>query len=74
MSFTLPVLLGPVFFRTTLPCSGGYHLERGGTPLHDADGINCKNGTTTENQAAYVKYMGYGVYMSMIVCVLSDLT
>ena len=28
MSFTLPILLGPVFFRTPLPCSGGYHLER----------------------------------------------
>ena len=23
-------LLGTVFFRTALPCSGGYHLERGG--------------------------------------------
>ena len=42
MSFTRPILLGPVFFRTALPCSGGYHLERGGMPLHDAVGINCK--------------------------------
>ena len=49
MSFTLPFLLGPVFFRTALPCSGGYHMERGGMPLHDAVGINCKKGTTTEN-------------------------
>ena len=39
MSFTRPFLLGPVFFRTALPCSGGYHLERGGMPLHDAVGI-----------------------------------
>ena len=23
-----PFLLGPVFFRTALACSGGYHLER----------------------------------------------
>ena len=25
-----------VFFLTALPCSGGYYLERGGMPLHDA--------------------------------------
>ena len=53
-----PVLLGPVFFRTALPCSGGYHMERGGMPLHDAVGINCKKGATTENQGSGVKYMG----------------
>ena len=41
-------LLGPVFFRTALSCSGGYHLERGGLSLHDAVGINCKKGSTTE--------------------------
>ena len=40
MSFMQAVLLGPVFFRTYLPCSGGYQLERGGMPLHDAVGIN----------------------------------
>ena len=44
MSFTRPFLLGPVFFRTALPCSGCYHMERGGVPLHDAVGINCKKG------------------------------
>ena len=49
MSLTRLFLLGPVFFRTALPCSGGYHMERGGMPLHDAVGINCKKGTTTEN-------------------------
>ena len=26
----------PVFFRTAVPCSGCYQLERGGIPLHDA--------------------------------------
>ena len=57
MSVTRPFLLGPVFFRIALPCSGGFHLERGGMPLHDAVGINCK-GRTTENQAADVRYMG----------------
>ena len=40
LSFTRPFLLGPVFFRTALPCSGGHHMERGGMPLHDAVGIN----------------------------------
>ena len=38
-------------------CSGGYHMERGGVPLLDAVGINCKKGATTENQGADVKYM-----------------
>ena len=51
------------FFRTALPRSGGYHLERGGMPLHDAVGINCKKCATTENQGACVKYMGEGVYV-----------
>ena len=40
------------------PVLGGYHLEKGGMPLHDAVGINCKKGATTENQGADVKYMG----------------
>ena len=44
MSFMRPFLLGTVFFRNALPCSGGYHMERGGMPLHDAVGLNCKNG------------------------------
>ena len=74
MSFTRPSLLGPVFFRTALPCSGGYHMERGGMPLHDAIGINCKKGATTEYQGSGVKYMGKGVYLDDCVCVLSDLT
>ena len=51
MSFTPPFLLGPMFFRTTLPCSGGYHLERGGMPLHDAVVINCKKGGTLKIKA-----------------------
>ena len=57
MSFTWSSLLGPVFFWTALPCSGGYHMERGGMPLHDAVGINCIKGATTENQGSAVKYM-----------------
>ena len=58
MSFTRSSLLGPVFFLTGLPCSGGYHMERGGMPLHDEAGINCRKGATTENQGSGVKYMG----------------
>ena len=58
MSLTRTILLGPVFFRTTLPCSGGYPMEKGWMPLHDAVGINCKEGATTENQGSGVKYTG----------------
>ena len=58
MNFTRPFLVGTVFFWTALPCAGGYHLERGGMPLDDAVGINCKKGATTEDQGSGVKYMG----------------
>ena len=58
MSFTLPFFLGTVFFQAAHPCSGGYHKERGGMPLYDAVGINCKKGATTENQGSGVKNMG----------------
>ena len=58
MSFTRLFLLGPLFFRTALPFSGGYHMERGGMPLHDAIGINCKKAATTEHQGADDKHMG----------------
>ena len=70
MTFTLPFLLGPVFFLTALPCSVSYHLERGGMPLRDAVGINCKNFATTEYQGADVKCMGKGVYVIDYVCVI----
>ena len=36
----------------------GYHLKWGGVLLHDAVGVNCKKGATTENQDAGVKYIG----------------
>ena len=32
-SLTRPSLLGTVFFRTVVPCSGGYHMERGGNAV-----------------------------------------
>ena len=49
-------LLGPVFFRTGLSCSGDNHLERGWMPLNNAVGRSCKKGATTENKHAGVKY------------------
>ena len=70
MSYTWPFLLDPAFFRTALPCSGGYHRERGGMPLHDAVGIKCKKCSTTENQLARVMYMGLGEYVDDCVCVI----
>ena len=57
-SSTRPILLGLVFFRTVLSCSGGYHQEKAGMPLHGAAGINYKNGGTSEYQEADAKYMG----------------
>ena len=82
MSFTRPFLVGTVFFRTALPCSGGCDMERGGMPLHDAVGIHCKKGATAENQGSGVKYIGVCMCVCMYVyvcvcvcvCVLSDLT
>ena len=63
MSFTWPFLLGFVYFQTALPCSGGYHMERGGMPLHDAVGINCKIGATTEKLRLRCQVYGLrGVY------------
>ena len=35
-----------------------YHLVRGGMQLHDAVGVNCKRGATTEIQGAYAWYVG----------------
>ena len=61
MSFTLPFLLGTVFFRIPLPCSGGYHMERGGMPLHDAVGIICKNGELLKIMAQVSLYGLRGV-------------
>ena len=75
MSFTQPFLLGIVSFRTALNRSGGFHLERGEMPFHDAVGINRKKGgsvRTTENQGEGVKYCIYRLINVcwMIVCVI----
>ena len=55
--YYLDILLYPVFFRTALLCSGGYHLDRGVMPLHDAVGVNYEKGAN-KNQGAGVKYKG----------------
>ena len=64
-------LLGTVFFRTALPCSGGYHLERGGMPLHDAIGINCKRAKLLNTKAQMSSIWAMGC-MLRIMCVLCD--
>ena len=69
MSFTLPFLLGTVFCRTALPCSGGYHLETGGMPLHDVVGKNCKKVATTENRGSGVSIWANGCILIVCVCV-----
>ena len=56
------------------PPSRAHHMKRGGMQLHEAAGINCKKGATTENQGSGVRDMGKGVYLDDCLCVLSDKT
>ena len=74
MSFTLPFLVGTVFFRTALPCSGGYHKEKGGMPLHDAVGETVIRAQLLKIKAHVSSILAKGVYLDDCVCVLSDLT
>ena len=69
--FHIVILLDPVFFWTALPCSG-YHLERGGMPLHDAVSINCEKRATTENQGTGVKYMAQGCMFMIVFAICLD--
>ena len=57
MSSMRLILPAPVCCRTALPCSGGYHLEKGGMLLYGTVGINCKKGATTKNQGIGAKYI-----------------
>ena len=65
--------VSPCHFCSALLCSFGPPSRvlavitwRGGRmKLHDTVGVNCKNGATTENLDAGIKYMGY-------VCMLDD--
>ena len=75
MSFTRPSLLGPVFFRTALPCSGGYHMERGRMPLHDAVGKTVKRPQLLKIKVQVSSIWAKGcILMTVCMCVLSDLT
>ena len=65
-------MLGPVFSLTALACSSGYHLEKGGMPLHDAVGVNFKRGTTKSRRRSQVYGLRGVCWMS--VRVLPDLT
>ena len=44
MSLTRPFLLSAVFLRTGLPCSYGYHLERGGMTVGAARQMRERSG------------------------------
>ena len=66
-------MLGPVFFRTALPCPVCYHLERGGMPLRDLVGVNCRKAQLLKIKARCPVYVQRGVCW-MFVCVLSDFT
>ena len=55
--FHVAIFAWPAFFSDPLPSSGGYHLERGSIPIHDAFGVNCKKGAITKYQCADV-YVG----------------
>ena len=70
MIFMRPLFLGPVFFLTALLCSGGYYLERGGLQLHDAVGINCKNGATIDKNKVKVSVIWAKGSMLIIECVI----
>ena len=68
--FHAAIFAWPVFFRTTLPCSGGYHMERRLMPLHDAVGINCKKGQLLKIKALLSSIWAKGcILMTVCVCV-----
>ena len=68
MSFTRPFLLGTVFFRTVLPCSGAYHMGRGGMLLHDAVGKTVKKAQLLKIKAQVLSIWAKGCIL-MTVCV-----
>ena len=69
----MAILLGSEFVRTALQCSGGYHLERGWMPLHDAVRINCKKLQLRKIKAQVSSIWAKG-FMLHYICVLSHLT
>ena len=70
MSFTRSFLLGTVVFRTALPCSGEYHMERGGMQLHDVVGINSEKWASLKIKAQVSSIWAKGcIMMTVCVCV-----
>ena len=55
------------------PCSGGYHMERGGMPLHDAPWDTVKRAQLLKIKAQVLSIWAKGCIL-MTVCVLSDST
>ena len=73
MSFTRPFLLGPLFFRIALPCSGGYHLREVGWHYMMRLGQTMKRAQLLKIRAQISSILAKGCIL-MIVCVLSNLT
>ena len=58
------------FGPTALPCSGGYHMERGGMPLLDAVGINCKTRELLKIKVQMSSIWAKGCMFDDCVCVI----
>ena len=59
IKFNLAIfLLGPLFFWTALPCSGGLSPGEGWDVIMIYGWVNCKMGAATENQVAGAWDMG----------------
>ena len=75
----IPLINCQIVRRAALVIST-YHMERRGMQLHDAFGINCKKGATTENRGSASQVSSRPIWakgcrpISMTVCVLADLT
>ena len=67
----MAILFGPVFFRTALSCSGGYHLERDGMPLHGVVEINYKKGAITKIKEQVSSNWAEGCMFDDCVCYLT---
>ena len=53
--------MAPRSFRPSFRVLVDYHLDRGGMPLHETIGVNCKRVATSDNQGAGAWYMGLEV-------------
>ena len=53
--------LAPRSFGPPLVALVDYHLKRSAVPLHDAFGVNCKNGASTEKHRKCLIYGLRGV-------------